>query len=944
MHAESVAPPELLLGRADELMAIEVAAASAATGTGRLLFVEGPAGIGKTSLLRAAREALTGSDRRVLTARGFVLEGDYPYGIVRQLFDPVRLTEQAGWERALDGAAALARRAFDAADAAMFVDDAPYATRHGLFWLAANLAADQPLALLVDDAHWADAASVRWLLHLAWRLDGLPVLIIVAARNGPGAHAQAELAELQAAASDLLQPTPLDEAAVGQVVRARLGDSTGTEVCRACHQTTAGNPFLLESLLTALRTADSGSGTDMAALVRRVGPEPIARAVLRRVGLLSDGSLGLARALAVIARPSALRQVSALAGCDLMTAARLSDELRGADILVADPLLDFAHPIVRSAIYDAIPASERMLMHASAAILLRADGADPEQLAPHLMRLEPSGDADVAASLRAAGRAAFGRGTPGAAVALLRRAMLEPPGADDQPGTAFDLGLAMASVRDPAAPAALRAAVASLAGEPAYLPAAIRTAGILGVVGWHDAAAAVCRDVLESGQQLDPAGLEVLKAELAANALVTAEGISEARQLLAAVDPASPPSLHQQIVAVHVATLSGEPAPVNISALMSAVAAAGGEPPADSIIASYILLILIWNGALTLARQICARVIEEARSRGSRAMVTNLTSVSAVIAARLGLLQEAAADGMASFRIKMKMASQRVVVAWAAACYMEALIELGRLDEADQIATSALSAGPPAGYYHTLYLHQVIGKLRLAQRRPAECLDILLAAGAELARFGCDLLATTWRADAALACKALGRTADAAELATSNLRSARAAADPYSLAIALRTYVSCTDTGEAEQLLTEAVTMAQASESALSLAYALCDLGAYRRRAGRRSDARDPLRRALDLAHRCGARPLAERARRELTAAGARPRRMSVTGSAALTTAERRVADLAAGGLSNRQIAQHLFVTLPTVETHLRHAFQKLGITSRAQLPEHLTEPASASV
>ena len=142
----------------------------------------------------------------------------------------------------------------------------------------------------------------------------------------------------------------------------------------------------------------------------------------------------------------------------------------------------------------------------------------------------------------------------------------------------------------------------------------------------------------------------------------------------------------------------------------------------------------------------------------------------------------------------------------------------------------------------------------------------------------------------------------------------------------------------AGESLAEAVGLLETTPARYELALALADLGAFLRRSGRRADARDPLRRALDLAQRTGAAPLAERARRELLAAGARPRRTALTGPDALTSAERRVAGLAADGLSNRQIAQHLFITQPTVETHLRHAFQKLGITSRAGLPAQLAD------
>ena len=132
----------------------------------------------------------------------------------------------------------------------------------------------------------------------------------------------------------------------------------------------------------------------------------------------------------------------------------------------------------------------------------------------------------------------------------------------------------------------------------------------------------------------------------------------------------------------------------------------------------------------------------------------------------------------------------------------------------------------------------------------------------------------------------------------------------------------------------------EATPARYELALALAGLGAHLRRTGRPGEARAPLRRALDLAQRCGAAPLADQARQELLATGARPRRTALTGPDALTSAERRVAALAAAGMSNRQIAQHLFITLPTVETHLRHAFGKLGITSRAGLPAQLASQA----
>jgi DNA-binding NarL/FixJ family response regulator len=136
--------------------------------------------------------------------------------------------------------------------------------------------------------------------------------------------------------------------------------------------------------------------------------------------------------------------------------------------------------------------------------------------------------------------------------------------------------------------------------------------------------------------------------------------------------------------------------------------------------------------------------------------------------------------------------------------------------------------------------------------------------------------------------------------------------------------------------LRDAVDVLEGSQGRLELAHALCDLGAALRRGGRRQDSREPLRRAVELAHACGARALEERAHQELLASGARPRRRPVSGVDSLTPSELRVATMAADGMSNREIAQDLFVSLKTVEMHLSRGYRKLDVSSRSELPRAL--------
>jgi DNA-binding CsgD family transcriptional regulator len=193
-----------------------------------------------------------------------------------------------------------------------------------------------------------------------------------------------------------------------------------------------------------------------------------------------------------------------------------------------------------------------------------------------------------------------------------------------------------------------------------------------------------------------------------------------------------------------------------------------------------------------------------------------------------------------------------------------------------------------------------------------------------------------WRSDAALSLIALGDCREASRLCAEEIELARQWGAARGLGIALRAAGAAEGAGRGIELLTEAVSVLRPSPARLELARALIDLGAAHRRAGSRAVARELLREGLDLAHALGGLALADRARRELVVAGGRPRRDAIRGRDALTPSELRVAQLAAGGQTNRQIAQSLFVTQRTVENHLTSTYGKLGISSRPELPAAL--------
>ena len=199
-----------LLERSEELARIEAALAEARTGRGRFVVIEGPAGIGKTALLAAARTAAAEGGMRVLRSRGTELERDFAFGVVRQLFEPplarrigARARRSAAgappaWRPACSGS-----RAHPAADGPPSPGvDPSFAILHGLYWLCANLAAAGPLCLVVDDAHWADAPSLRYLAFLLTRLEELDVALVVATRPREAGTD----AELLATRDDAIRP------------------------------------------------------------------------------------------------------------------------------------------------------------------------------------------------------------------------------------------------------------------------------------------------------------------------------------------------------------------------------------------------------------------------------------------------------------------------------------------------------------------------------------------------------------------------------------------------------------------------------------------------------------------------------------------------------------------------------------------------------------------
>src|SRR6187551_1466953 len=272
-----------LLERSDELARIESALAEARAGRGTFLVIEGPAGIGKTALLATARRAAKSKGMRVLRSRGTELERDFAFGVVRQLFE-TPLAEASDHERAdlLQGTAALAAGLLGLPGAPPANGppssgvDPSFAILHGLYWLCANLTAAGPLCLVADDAHWADAPSLRYLAFLLTRLEELDVALILATRPREAGTDAGLLATIAADPSaDVIRLPPLTPTAVSQLVESRLGEAPDPVFVDACLRATRGMPFLLRVLVDALSEGGIAPNAEAASHVERIGARTV---------------------------------------------------------------------------------------------------------------------------------------------------------------------------------------------------------------------------------------------------------------------------------------------------------------------------------------------------------------------------------------------------------------------------------------------------------------------------------------------------------------------------------------------------------------------------------------------------------------------------------------------------------------------------------------------
>jgi DNA-binding CsgD family transcriptional regulator len=951
------------IGRTAELDALHEALEAIERGRAHAVQVIGPAGIGKTRLLAELARLAEARGHAVLAGAGAELEQDLPFWVFVDALDEFvealdprtleRMDEQVRSELG-QVLPALAGAGTAAADPRVHER---YRTHRAVRELLERLAATRPLVLVLDDVHWADAASVDLIVALLHRLPAAGVLLAVAARPSrlpaplasalDRAHRDRTLGRLELGA---LSP---DEA------RALVG--TGDEDLYA---ESGGNPFFLEQLARAPQrgAAEPGPGVELAglrvpplvaaALAEELAALPApARAVLEAAAVAGDPfEIDLAVAAAGVAEPAVLDAVDELARTEFVRETDVPRRFR------------FRHPIVRRAVYERTPSGWRIGAHERIARALADRGATATAQAHHVERSARHGDPAAIATLREAAAESATR-APATAARWLGAALTLLP--DDAPaGERVELLLARARAliatgqfvdgHDvlhaaarivPADAVLLRARVDTMLARAEHLlgqhePAHRRLLAALDALPADAAEHGVSLMVelaMDGMHRLNYAAMHewgVRAAEAARalddDALLAAALGSAARG--AAFDGRTDESVHRRDSAA--ALIDALPDEVIGRRLDALGWLAGAE---------------LYMHEFTAAHAHAARAIAIGRATGQGQQFPLLSAIFGMTAYFQGRSMDVI-DELDGAIEAARLTGNAQTLAWSLYPRAMAAIALGDLPTALSTAQEAVDRvddGKPSHHFSHSAFALAEAHLQLGNARAAA--DLLERAGAGI---DMPLAAPSFRAffleAYARAQLALGDGDAAARAAREAVACADASRLPLQQGAAGRAVAAVAlAAGDAARAAAEAAAAAEllaAEGAALEAARALILLGRARAAAGERDAAGAALERAAATATACGAVRYRDEAERELRQLGRRIHRRSqaagagADGVGALTARELEIARAIVDRRTNRQIAEDLFLSPKTVETHVRNIFAKLGVDSRVEVARRVEQ------
>ncbi|AVH55277.1 MULTISPECIES: ATP-binding protein [Streptomyces] len=448
--------PASLWERDEEVATLEGAIAALcadSASSGSLLMFSGEAGLGKTALLAEARRMAESSGCAVWSARGGETITSVPFNVVRQLLQPAlvsMLPEEA--REYLGDWYDIAGPALGIAEPGERQPD-PQGVCDGLVAAVRRLAKREwPLVLLIDDAHWADQETLRWLAAFAERLDDLSVLVVVARRSDPLTGDSARhLDAVAAAAGPVATLNALTPAAAAGLTRATLGEHADAPFCREVWAVTGGNPYETVELLAKVQDSDLEPVEASAAELRALNRAARGRGLVARLEGLGIDATRFAWAAAILGTGISLDLAAQLAGmqadeahrcADLLGAARIMTRTEPTNGQAPDGDLEFVHPLIATAVYRSIPDALRTAMHGQAAWAVTESGRGAAAASRHLLEVHPDDDPELVEQMREAAREHLAVGAPDAARRCLERALAEPPLPDIHARVLYELGCA----------------------------------------------------------------------------------------------------------------------------------------------------------------------------------------------------------------------------------------------------------------------------------------------------------------------------------------------------------------------------------------------------------------------------------------------------------------------------------------------------------------------
>ncbi|MFI5865165.1 ATP-binding protein [Streptomyces sp. NPDC051546] len=858
---------------------------------GALLAFSGPAGLGKTALLGEVRRRAHTKACTVLAARGGEQEQSQPFHVARQLIQPqLAGTSDVELREALGSWYSIVGPALGLCAAEQGAPPDPQGLRDGLDWVLTHLVVQRaPVALVLDDAHWADPESLSWLAAFAPRAEHLPLLLVVAYRPDElPAHAEAFRTLPGRAGHRPLTLAPLTAEAVSGLVREAVGEHADEAFCREAWAVTTGNPFEAVELTAKVRDKGLAPVEASAPLLRDLAAAQRGSGLVARLHSLGPSTVRFAWACAVLGTDIPGELAARVAGLGTEEAVDATGRLRDARILSAAAEdtapeeaagLEFVHPLIATAIYRAIPDALRVALHGKAAAAVIDAGLGPSAAARHLLETHPENDPWVVRTLREAAGENLRAGAPEAARRQLARALREPPDFDERAAVLYELGCASLLTEPANTVNHLRAALAEPFEDPALRQGiVIRLAQVLS----HSDRLAEASECLahEIPYTQDVRGrLRLQSEQFMWDAFNAAEPDSPARsrRLAKLADRLTGRDLTERYVIglrAWDACLRGEPVDVVLhhagrvleTEFSWAYADRGFEVPV------LVAMVHMYADRPERAEELFEAGTAEFERQGWRgAHLSFAYSLRAYIRYRQGRLADAEELARAGLRLAERVGRRTPVHWYAIAILVTTLLARGRVDEAWELSREHEYGEPFPAAVVFPDSQTVYAELLLARGQAKAAAAELEAVDRRLTPRGIQNPSwCPWRLHLARAV-AEEDPARARELAGEAVRRARAFGAASGIGQALRVAAEVAAPQDRAALLEEAVSVLSASPAAYELALALAALGAER------GDG-SLLERAAAAARACGADGLEARATDALLALGGTPPRRPVPG------------------------------------------------------------------